>query len=96
VKRRGLKRIAEVTLALISGVGGVRVLGSPEVSASPGGETCTYEFIEGKSRDRTHVMLLDTHTRVYEVSLLMTKSIPDGSIASVVSTQQSFVENLAW
>ncbi len=97
VKNTGLRRIAELTLALASGEGGVRVVMPPAASSLRGTEICTYEYITGHPGEKIRVILLDTHTRVYEISMLRTKKIPDGSMMDeAVDVQRSFVENLTW
>ena len=94
VQRTGLKRVAELTLALASGERGVSIVHPPQLSSLGRGTACTYEYMTGHPNDRVHVVLIDTGTIVYEVSLLMTEKA--GSTADVVALQEAFVRNLAW
>lgn len=94
--RAGLSRIAELTLALVSGEGGVTVVIPPAESSAHGRKASMYEYISDGSGDRVHVILVDTGTKVYEVRMLMTKELSDGSFSENIALQEMFVRNLAW
>jgi hypothetical protein len=96
VNRAGLKRIAELTLALASGDGGVKVVQQPTLSSLRGTRVCAYEYLAGHPTDRIHILLVDTGERVYEVSALMARNVSEGTVAEVVSLQESFVQNILW
>jgi hypothetical protein len=94
VQRMGLKRIAELMLALASGERGVSVVNPPQLANVGRGAACTYEYMTGHPNDRVHVVLIDTGTVVYEMSMLMTEKA--SSTADVVLLQEAFVRNLSW
>jgi hypothetical protein len=94
LQRSGLKRLAELTLALTSGENGVSVIEPPRTALLEGRYTCVYEYTTGHSRDTVRVILLDTGETLYDVSLLMTdKAAAHGEAAAL---QDMFVQNLEW
>jgi hypothetical protein len=96
VDRAGLKRVAELTLALASGEKGVDVVKQPRLSSLRGTSVCTYEYLAGHPTDRVHIILVDTGKRVYEVSALMTSNVSEETVAEVMSLQEAFVQNILW
>jgi hypothetical protein len=96
VSRTGLKRVAELTLALASGERGVNVVKQPRLSSSRGTSICTYEYLAGHPTDRVHIVLVDTGKRVYEVSVLMTSNVSEETATEVISLQEAFVQNILW
>ncbi|MEK9136083.1 MAG: hypothetical protein AAB393_03085 [Bacteroidota bacterium] len=96
VNRTGLKRLAEVTLALASGDNGVNVVKPPALSSLRGTSVCTYEYLIGHPSDRIHVVLVDTGVRVYEVSALMTEKVNEDGVANIIAMQEAFVQNVLW
>ena len=96
VNRAGLKRVAELTLALASGERGVNVVKQPMLSSLRGTSVCTYEYLAGNPTDRIHIVLVDTGTRVYEVSVLMTSNVSEETVAEVISLQEAFVQKVLW
>ncbi len=91
INRSGLKRIADLTLALVSNERGVSVTDPPRTEALGGETTCRYSYTTGGSNDRVRVILLDTGTKVYEVSLLQT-----GKSGDSAEIQNAFVQHLRW
>ena len=94
VQRTGLKRVAELTLALASGERGVSVVSPPHSASFGGRPACTYEYVTGHPNDRVHVVLIDTGTIVYEVRMLMTDKA--GPTEEGIVLQEAFVRNLVW
>ena len=94
LQQTGLKRIAELMLALVSGERGVSVVNSPQLVSLGNTTGCTYEYMTGHPSDRVHVVLIDTGTNAYEVSMVMTEKA--GSTADLVALQEAFVRSLAW
>ena len=96
VNRSGLRRVAELTLALVSGEKGVSITKQPMASILQGTKVCMYEYVTGHSGDRIHVVLVDTGNNVYEVNGLITSVLGEEMAAAVVSLQEAFVQNLLW
>lgn len=96
VKRGGLIRVAELTLALASGERGVVVVQQPALSTLGGKSVCMYEYLAGHPSDRVHIVLVDTGTMVYEVSALMASNVLEETVADVVSLQEAFVKSILW
>lgn len=96
VNRAGLKRLAELTLALESGERGTRVAREPQPSSIRGVNVCAYEYVTGQPTNKVRVLLIDTGTTVYEVSVLMKESISGESTDNIAAMQDVFVQNLAW
>jgi hypothetical protein len=96
VNREGLKRVAELTLALTSGERGVNVVKQPSLSSLQGTNVCTYEYLAGHPTDRIYIVLVDTGKRVYEVSALMTSDVSEETATEVISLQKAFVQNVLW
>lgn len=91
ITRSGLKRIADLTLALVANERGVSVTDLPRTEVLGSETTCRYSYTTGGSNDRVRVILLDTGSKVYEVSLLQT-----GKSGDSVEIQNAFVQNLRW
>jgi hypothetical protein len=96
VNQTGLGRVAELTLALASGEKGLTVVMQPVVSALRGVNVCTYEYASGHPTDLIRVVLVDTGSKVYEVSMLMTNKVDKNNIPEMVSLQEAFVQYVLW
>lgn len=96
LKRKGLSRLAELTLALESGERGISVTQKPRAIPSHNTNVCMYEYVTGHPTNRVRVLLVDTGLRVYEVRALMTETIRGEETNAVASMQDAFVENLKW
>jgi len=94
VQRTGLKRVAELTLALASGERGGSVVDPPQMTSLGGRTACAYEYMTSHPNDRIRVILIDTGSTVYDVSLLMTESA--GSKTDGTALQEAFVRTLVW
>ena len=95
IDRSGLGRIAELTLALVSGERGVNVVNPPVSGWSHGMRVCRYEYATGSSSDTASVILIDNGEKVYEVRLLMTDKIGSNAAGDVLAVQQHFVDGLS-
>jgi hypothetical protein len=94
--RRGLSRLAELTLALESGERGISVTQNPRVIPSHNTNVCLYEYVTGHPTNKVRVLLVDTGSTVYEVRVLMTENIKGEETNEVASMQDAFVQNLKW
>lgn len=96
VNRAGLGRVAELTLALVSGQEGLTVVTQPWLSTLYGTKVCVYEYLKGHPNDLNRVVLVDTGSRVYDVTLLMTSGVGEKYIPEGVALQDAFVRNVLW
>jgi hypothetical protein len=96
IRRKGLNRLAELTLALDSGEKGLSVVQSPRLIPVRNASVCMYEYVTGQPTNRVRVLLVDSGSRVYEVRMLMTDSVKGEERSEVASMQDAFVQNLKW
>lgn len=96
INRRGLSRLAELTLALESSERGISVAQSPQILPLRNMNVCRYEYLIGYPTNRMRVLLVDTGVTVYEVQVLMTENIRGENTNEVAAAQDAFVQNLAW
>ncbi len=96
INRGGLMRLAELTLALESGERGIHIAREPQSSSTRGKSVCMYEYVTGQPTNRIRVLLVDTGTTVYEVSVLMKESVSREPGDNIAAMQDLFIQNLGW
>lgn len=96
ITRSGLERLGDLTLSLSSSGSGISIVQRPTLSAIGGLKACSYDYAEAGSKDRVHIILMDTGNRVYEVSTRMTSRISEEATKEVVLLAGAFVEKVLW
>jgi hypothetical protein len=96
VRRHGLRRVAELSLALASTEKGIDVLHAPGEGRVGKTPVCSYAYATERGADRVRVVVLDTGTNLFEITVLMTHGVTDVAAEAMAGVQDAFVEQLRW
>lgn len=96
INKEGLGRLGELMLALASSENGVRIVKQPSGSVVGGIPACTYEYTAGHPGSRVHVVLVDTGSRVYEVSARTADTMGEEASKGIIALQEAFVGQVSW
>ena len=93
VRRGGLKRLAQLTMTLVSGENSAVLTREPEVFELNGRQFCSYETEIRETGDSLRVVVFATPERIYEVTALVR---PGEQPGGVFDAQQGFLSSLRW
>jgi hypothetical protein len=93
--RTGLVQMARLAAALETGEGAGIVAREPQSLRVKGREGATYDLEYG-SGERVRIVLVDTGTRIYGVSALVSGTTTQRAAEEIFTMQQAFIQALTW